>query len=316
MTSEIDPREVENHASNLRRQEMVWRARHDSILHADRGAVDIGLVALRTAVLVNAGAIVALLAFISQLWDDTSEDTKNTIGAVLDGMGPFIVGLVSAGVCSVVAYFYQSLVTARRQRHLREISKGADKLAPAQWLPIIVGLFGTLMIGLVVLSYGAFVVGTMWVVDVLAPDRSVPAAAASTTTASASSALSFAGLFYDIAGVVLLGLALLAPTNRTLRDMSGTPILNSSIESAGENRPLFQSLRTQKFDAWFGIGALIIGFGAQAAAAWGHSIPWRWSYLAISLGLPALLLVWWHWRKNFAARADHIYDELGRSNGE
>ena len=53
-------KELENYRALLRRQEQNWQARFESVLHSDRAAVDIGLLAVRTAILMNAGASVAL----------------------------------------------------------------------------------------------------------------------------------------------------------------------------------------------------------------------------------------------------------------
>ena len=44
-----DGKELERYKATLRRQEQNWRARFDMVLHSDQAAVDIGLVALRTA---------------------------------------------------------------------------------------------------------------------------------------------------------------------------------------------------------------------------------------------------------------------------
>ena len=116
-----DPRELENYKANLRRQEMGWQARFDYVLFSDRAAVDIGLVALRTAILMNAGAAVALLAFVGQLWDDGNA----TMSKVLIGIVPFLAGLVCGALAALVAYFYQSFVTAEAQEKLNEVSQQA-----------------------------------------------------------------------------------------------------------------------------------------------------------------------------------------------
>ena len=57
-----------NHESYLRRQEIIWQTYFDARNQTDRGAVDIGIAALKTVVLINAGALVALIAFVAQIW--------------------------------------------------------------------------------------------------------------------------------------------------------------------------------------------------------------------------------------------------------
>ncbi|MGB8275295.1 MAG: hypothetical protein WCF16_08530, partial [Alphaproteobacteria bacterium] len=92
--------------TKLRWEEMTWRANFDRYIHSDRAAVDIGLVALRTAILINAGAVVALLAFVAQIWQRNG--TQQILSQVLSGMRPFLYGLVSAGLAGGIAYIYQS----------------------------------------------------------------------------------------------------------------------------------------------------------------------------------------------------------------
>ncbi len=129
--------ELERYKAILRRQEQNWRARFDRALHSDLAAVDIGLVALKTAILVNAGAVIALLAFVGQIWDEGGD----TMAALLRATKPFVYGLVAAGVAAGVAYFYQSFFTALEQRALAEVSEGADDLTPQVWVPRLAGTF-------------------------------------------------------------------------------------------------------------------------------------------------------------------------------
>lgn len=164
MTDQSDL-ELEQYKAQLRRQEMNWRARFDSMESSDRAAVDIGLVAVRTAVLINAGAAVALLAFVGQLW----RDQNPTLKIVLHAMQPFVWGLLAAAVAAGVAYFYQSFMTARYQHGLAEISEAADKLQPMKFTPWFAGTTGILMIALVIASYVFFAWGTLFSIRALAP---------------------------------------------------------------------------------------------------------------------------------------------------
>ena len=59
--------ELARYEAVVRRQEIDWRASVDLFAYSDRAAVDIGIGALKTAILINAGAVVALLAFAGQL---------------------------------------------------------------------------------------------------------------------------------------------------------------------------------------------------------------------------------------------------------
>ena len=157
--------ELERYKAKLRRQEQDWRARHDTMLHTDRAAVEIGLVALKTAILVNAGSVVALLAFVGQLW---SSD-KATMAIVLQSTKWFVWGLIAGGVGAGVAYIYSSGVTWQKLRDLQEVSSGAEDLKPANWAPRAIRGAALGMVALVVASYGLFIWGALSIVDALNP---------------------------------------------------------------------------------------------------------------------------------------------------
>jgi len=155
--------ELERYKAKLRRQEQDWQARHDTMLHSDQSAVEIGLVALKTAILVNAGSVVALLAFVGQLW--TSD--KATMATVLQSTKWFVWGLIAGGVGAGVAYIYQSGVTWQKLRELQEVSEDAEDLKPANWAPRAIRWTAFGMVALVALSYGLFMWGAVGIADAL-----------------------------------------------------------------------------------------------------------------------------------------------------
>jgi hypothetical protein len=161
--AEEDPKVLEHYKATLRRQEMHWRARLDIVLANDSAAVDIGLVALRTAILVNAGAVVALLAFVGQLWNALG-DTK---AIVLNAIIPFVVGLASAGLAAGVAYIYQSIQSALASEALAEISAEAGDLKSVGWFSKGRKWTAIAMVGLVAFSLFCFIGGAVWVIFAL-----------------------------------------------------------------------------------------------------------------------------------------------------
>ena len=160
-----DDAKLKQYDVTLRREDVAWRARYDLMIHSDRAAVDIGLVVLRTAILMNAGAVVALLAFVGQLWNRDDALMIRLLGE----MAPFLVGLIAAGLCAVFAYFYQSVVTERRQIEVDSLHFPEDADTPrARWIRRLVMWFGWPMIGAALVSYGAFIWGAVGVKAVLA----------------------------------------------------------------------------------------------------------------------------------------------------
>jgi len=97
--------------ATTRRQDLNWRTRFDHMLHSDRAAVDIGIGALKTIITLNAGALVALLAFFGQIWSNNTEH-KFALKVLVAGQ-PFIWGLIFGGTSFLVAYFYQSVITCK-----------------------------------------------------------------------------------------------------------------------------------------------------------------------------------------------------------
>jgi len=160
-----DDKDLENYKAILRRQEMHWRAQYDFMLNSDRFAVDIGLTALRISLLVNAGAVVALLAFVGQLWDKEPERMADVLSASV----PFVWGLISAAVAAGVAYFYQSGVTAKSHHELEKISRASEDIEPQVWIPRLTNLTRLGMLALVMAAYGFFLWGTLRAIDTLAP---------------------------------------------------------------------------------------------------------------------------------------------------
>jgi hypothetical protein len=61
-------RDLAHYEATERRNDLHWRASSDLMVHYSDTAADIGIGVLRTAILINAGALVALLAFVAQIW--------------------------------------------------------------------------------------------------------------------------------------------------------------------------------------------------------------------------------------------------------
>ncbi|QPC44620.1 hypothetical protein HW532_19080 [Kaustia mangrovi] len=163
MTSDSE-RDNEWYRAKLRREEQTWQCRKELYVHCDRATVDIGTVALRSAILVNAGAVVALLAFVGQLWGTGDA----VLSAVFAAMRPFVWGLIAAVFASGIAYTYQFLVTWHAMYEWREVSADAKLSGPPKWLTrtaVLVAIVTVLLVtfAFVLFAYGAFSVSTVLV---------------------------------------------------------------------------------------------------------------------------------------------------------
>jgi hypothetical protein len=161
-SSESD-RQLERWKANIRQNELFRQELFEGVLHSDRAAIDIGLTTLRTAILINGGAVVALLAFVGQLWDRHAD----RLLAVLEGARWFVFGLVLAGVAACIAYLYQSFVTMEHQRWLNQLSEGTYALSSRGAWPWLILTTAVVMVLFIFGSYAFFVWGVLEVVSAL-----------------------------------------------------------------------------------------------------------------------------------------------------
>jgi hypothetical protein len=99
--------------------EMRWRARFEVAVQSEGDTIRIGIGALQTAVLINAGALVALLAFVGQLWN--KDQGRLLVQSVMKSATPYMWGLFCSALAFVFAYFYQWATTRRARRGLEDL---------------------------------------------------------------------------------------------------------------------------------------------------------------------------------------------------
>ncbi|HZL59611.1 MAG TPA: hypothetical protein VFC38_07915 [Stellaceae bacterium] len=137
------------------------QARWEQVRHSDRAAVDIGITLLKSAILVNAGSLVALLALSGQLWKEDRQTAMN----VLINAHAFVYGLGFAVIGAIVAYVYQSLVTRREVLILDQMNKRGE--GPSNRLKWAKRSAATIMVLITVSSYGAFLFGAIYIANAL-----------------------------------------------------------------------------------------------------------------------------------------------------
>jgi len=111
--------ELARYNSQLRREEAHWQHLNEVIEQSDGFAVSIGLVTLRTSIVLNAGALVALLAFAGRLIDKKSDVAAQVVGHA----DWYLAGLFLAMAGAAVAYFYQSVVTRSAHEDRKRVSR-------------------------------------------------------------------------------------------------------------------------------------------------------------------------------------------------
>ncbi len=97
--------------------------------HMFEAAVEFAVLALRTLVLVNGAAVIALLTFVGQVW---ANDQRNGSGMAHILFWPlifFLTGLVMALVATILAYITQMITTEHGRGTIPAISKKVRRFA-------------------------------------------------------------------------------------------------------------------------------------------------------------------------------------------
>jgi hypothetical protein len=157
--AELRRQEIQYEA-DIRHNEMHWQTQNDRIEHIDRAAIDIGLAANKIAILLNGGALVAVLALVGQLWDRD----RHIVSQLIPKSTPFVRGLICGFGALCIAYVYQSIMTVWAQNELKKLSKVSYKKIPFLW---IAALLAILMLIFAAGSFWGFVLGLVKVASVL-----------------------------------------------------------------------------------------------------------------------------------------------------
>lgn len=145
-------RDLENHRASLNQALEAWREqlvrqRHEWLHQLDQSlrmfgaAIDFAVLAIRSLIIVNGGAIIGILTFAGNLWGRSSPAAKATAEAIAPAMLWFVVGLSAALLCAGLSYIAQTLFV--------ELSKEAGD----KWGSIV----RYIAIGAAVVSLGAFI---------------------------------------------------------------------------------------------------------------------------------------------------------------
>lgn len=150
-----------------------WKLNHESALaaHAQHGnttaqllegGLSFALEAIRTAVLINGGAVVAMAAFIGATYNAPNGEVEPVRAALLLPAFLFAIGAVAAGLASECAYFTQLMyheasdyqATEWDQPFIRDTASSKSKrwwgvLWHRLGVVMILGSYSTLVVGLV-----------------------------------------------------------------------------------------------------------------------------------------------------------------------
>lgn len=157
-----------------------WKLNHENALSAHaqfrstkaqllEGGLSFALEAIRTAVLVNGGAVVAMAAFIGATYNAPTGEVEAVRAALLLPAFLFAIGAVAAGLASGCAYFTQLMYHEVSENQSTEWESPFVRDTPSskskRWwgvlwhklgVVMVLGSYSTLVVGLV-FAYRALV---------------------------------------------------------------------------------------------------------------------------------------------------------------
>jgi hypothetical protein len=97
--------------------------------HMFEAAVEFAVLALRTLVLVNGAAVIALLTFVGQVWANDQHNGSAMAHILFWPLMLFLLGLVFAVTATLLAYITQMLTTEHGAGVIPPISKKVRRFA-------------------------------------------------------------------------------------------------------------------------------------------------------------------------------------------
>ena len=142
---------------------LLWQKHYEHYLHSDRAAVDIGIFVLKVVMVVNAGALIALLATFGQF-----KDVQEVAGSIAASAYPFFFGLVAAILGAMLSYIYQSLNTAKLLNEFHGHFPKLGEPPPYVWARPLAKVILCIVILLVLASCAFFGYGTWLLISIIA----------------------------------------------------------------------------------------------------------------------------------------------------
>lgn len=129
-----------------------WQKMQEHALHSDRLAGEIGVFVLKIILVINGGALIAVMAAYAQLGT-----SKEIATGLADGGRLFLWGILVAALASAASYFYQSFVTAKLWNDMQEAFGDKAQYPWARRASQI--LFLALVFPLTLVAYSLFAYG-------------------------------------------------------------------------------------------------------------------------------------------------------------
>jgi hypothetical protein len=107
--------------------------------HMFEAAVEFAVLALRTLVLVNGAAVIALLTFVGQVWANDQHNGSAMAHILFWPLMLFLVGLIMAVTATILGYITQMLTTEHGGGTIPPVSKKVRRFAIASAVLSLIG---------------------------------------------------------------------------------------------------------------------------------------------------------------------------------
>ena len=153
-----------HHDQNIHRMKhdgelLRWQKMHDTALHSDTIAAEIGVFVLKMFLVINGGALIAVMGLFQSL-----AASRAIAGALTTAGEYYLIGLILTMIAAALSYFYQSFITAGDWNDFSLAFNGEPHLAwsatAARWTIAIV-------IALLCISFGYFIAAGLRVLEAL-----------------------------------------------------------------------------------------------------------------------------------------------------
>jgi hypothetical protein len=151
------------HAEYLKRMELDWSLRRDALQYTK----EYGLFTLRSCLVLNGGAIVAILAFIGNLYGRGTASPPVRIHDLDLALFLFVAGLVAVIVASICGYF--NFLTSQKRLNESAAFLPMRSVLGASTPDYSGRLTRRIATGLVVISVTSFVIGVLSVAYAISP---------------------------------------------------------------------------------------------------------------------------------------------------
>ncbi|MCH9050503.1 MAG: hypothetical protein IIA72_05410 [Proteobacteria bacterium] len=107
-----------------------WIHLKESVFECGKGAVELGGIALKTVILINGAAAVAVLAFITQLWQASGEQPA-IMTSMVGVMSGLVVGVFAGALATGLGYLRMYFEGWYLHREIEKVDSGKAQMVLA-----------------------------------------------------------------------------------------------------------------------------------------------------------------------------------------